>query len=89
MIKKGSNVKVLVGKDKNKSGEIIELDRKRNRAKIKGINMIKKHLKTTKERKGGIVDKENFVHLSNLKLEQKQDKKKTVKKGETNCSCSY
>ena len=80
MIKKGSNVKVLVGKDKNKSGEIIELDRKRNRAKIKGINMIKKHLKTTKERKGGIVDKENFVHLSNLKLNQKQDKKKEVKK---------
>ena len=80
MIKKGSNVKVLVGKDKNKTGEIIELDRKRNRAKIKGINMIKKHLKTTKERKGGIVDKENFVHLSNLKLDQKQDKKKAAKK---------
>ena len=79
MIKKGSNVKVLVGKDKNKSGEIIELDRKRNRAKIKGINMIKKHLKTTKERKGGIVDKENFVHLSNLKLDQKRDKKRRLK----------
>ena len=72
--------KVLVGKDKNKTGEIIELDRKRNRAKIKGITMIKKHLKTTKERKGGIVDKENFVHLSNLKLDQKKDKKKAVKK---------
>ena len=78
MIKKGSNVKVLVGKDKNKTGEIIELDRRRNRAKIKGINMIKKHLKTTKERKGGIVDKENFVHLSNIKLDEKQDKKKVV-----------
>ena len=78
MIKKGSNVKVLVGKDKNKIGEIIELDRKRNRAKIKGINIIKKHLKTTKERKGGIVDKENFVHLSNVKLDEKQDKKKVV-----------
>ena len=78
MIKKGSNVKVLVGKDKNKTGEIIELDRRRNRAKIKGINMIKKHLKTTKERKGGIVDKENFVHLSNVKLDEKQDKKKVV-----------
>ena len=80
MIKKGSNVKVLVGKDKNKTGEIIELDRKGNRAKIKGINMIKKHLKTTKERKGGIVDKENFIHLSNLQLQEKQDKKKAVKK---------
>ena len=80
MIKKGSNVKVLVGKDKNKTGEIIELDRKRNRAKIKGINMIKKHLKTTKERKGGIVDKENFVHLSNLKLDEKKENKKVAKK---------
>ena len=80
MIKKGTNVKVLVGKDKNKSGEIIELDRRRDRAKIKGINMIKKHVKTTKEKKGGIVDKENFVHLSNLKLDEKQDKKKVVKK---------
>ena len=80
MIKKGSNVKVLVGKDKNKTGEIIELDRKRNRAKIKGINIIKKHLKTTKERKGGIVDKENFVHLSNLKLDEKKENKKVAKK---------
>tara|TARA_A100000164_G_scaffold338323_1_gene332503 strand:- start:259 stop:501 length:243 start_codon:yes stop_codon:yes gene_type:complete len=80
MIKKGSNVKVLVGNDKNKLGEVIELDRKRNRAKIKGINMIKKHVKTTKEKKGGIVDKENFVHLSNLRLDEKQDKKKVVKK---------
>ena len=80
MMKKGSNVKVLVGKDKNKTGEIIELDRKRNRAKIKGINMIKKHVKTTKEKKGGIIDKENFVHISNLKFDEKQDKKKVVKK---------
>tara|TARA_B100000475_G_C14710984_1_gene193284 strand:+ start:247 stop:489 length:243 start_codon:yes stop_codon:yes gene_type:complete len=80
MIKKGSNVKVLVGKDKNKTGEIIELDRRKNRAKIKGINMIKKHVKTTKEKKGGIIDKENFVHLSNLRLDEKKDKKKVVKK---------
>ena len=78
MIKKGSNVKVLVGKDKNKTGEIIELDRKKNRAKIKGINMIKKHVKTTKEKKGGIVDKENFIHLSNLSLIE--NKKKKVEK---------
>jgi len=80
MIKKGSNVKVIVGKDKNKIGEIIELDRKRYRAKIKGINMIKKHVKTSKEKKGGIIDKENFVHLSNLKLDEKQEKKKVIKK---------
>ena len=82
MIKKGDNIKVLTGKDKNKEGEIIEIDRKKNRAKIKGINMIKKHIKTTKEKKGGIITKENFVHISNLKLleEKKQSKKKEVKK---------
>tara|TARA_Y100001935_G_C17267882_1_gene490183 strand:+ start:242 stop:478 length:237 start_codon:yes stop_codon:yes gene_type:complete len=66
MIKKGLKVKVLTGKDKNKEGDIIELDRRNNRAKVKGINMIKKHIKTTKEKKGGIVTKENFVHISNL-----------------------
>ena len=81
MMKKGSNVKVLVGKDKNKTGEIIELDRKRNRAKIKGINMIKKHVKTTKEKKGGIISKENFINLSNLAIfEKTKNKTKEVKK---------
>ena len=65
MIKKGLKVKILSGKDKNKEGEVIEIDRKNNRAKIKGINIVKKHVKTTKEKKGGIVSKENFVHLSN------------------------
>ena len=66
MIKKGLKVKVLVGKDKNKEGEVIELDRSNFRAKVKGLNIIKKHVKTTKENKGGIFDKENFIHLSNL-----------------------
>ena len=79
MISKGLKVKILTGKDKNKEGEVIELDRKNNRAKIKGINIVKKHIKTTKEKKGGIVSKENFVHLSNLKnIELK--KKVEVKK---------
>ena len=68
MIKKGIKVKILTGKDKNKDGDVIEIDRKNNRAKVKGINMVKKHVKTTKEKKGGIVSKENFIHLSNLKL---------------------
>ena len=68
MIKKGTKVKILTGKNKSKEGEIIEIDRKNNRAKIKGINFIKKHIKTTKEKKGGIVSKENFIHISNLKL---------------------
>ena len=68
MILKGSNVKILTGKDKNKNGEVIEIDRKNNRAKVKGLNIIKKHIKSTKEKKGGIFDKENFINLSNMKL---------------------
>ena len=68
MIKKGIKVKILCGKDKNKDGDVIEIDRKNNRAKVKGINMVKKHVKTTKEKKGGIVSKENFIHLSNLAI---------------------
>ena len=81
MILKGSNVKILTGKDKNKDGEIIEIDRKNNRAKVKGLNIIKKHIKSTKEKKGGIIDKENFINLSNMKLIlDKKDKKKEVKK---------
>ena len=80
MIKKGSKVKILSGKDKNKDGEVIEIERSKNRAKVKGINMIKKHVKTTKEKKGGIVDKENFIHISNLIEITEKTKKKEVKK---------
>ena len=81
MIKKGLKVKVLTGKDKSKEGEVIEIDRQNNRAKVKEINMVKKHIKTTKEKKGGIVSKESFIHLSNLKLIEKTKSKKTeVKK---------
>ncbi len=82
MIKKGLKVKILTGKDKTKEGEVIEIDRSNNRAKVKDLNMIKKHVKTTKEKKGGIFSKENFINISNLKLinEQKQSKKKEVKK---------
>ena len=68
MIKKGLKVKVLTGKDKTKEGEVIEIDRTNNRAKVKEINMVKKHIKTTKEKKGGIIDKENFINMSNLVL---------------------
>ena len=66
-IKKGIQVKVIVGKDKGKTGEILEIDRKLNKVKIKSINMIKKHLKPTKENKGGIISKESFIHQSNIK----------------------
>ena len=82
-IKKGNKVKILCGKDKNKEGEIIEIDRKNFRAKVKGLNMIKKHVKTTKEKKGGIFEKENFLNLSNLLIiteNKKQAKKKEAKK---------
>ena len=76
MIKKGLKVKVLTGKDKKKEGEVIEIDRSGNRAKVKEINMVKKHIKTTKEKKGGIVSKESFIHLSNLKLVETKTKSK-------------
>ena len=80
MIKKGFKVKILSGKDKKKEGEVIEIDRKNNRAKVKEINMIKKHIKTTKEKKGGIVSKENFLHISNLALvDEKKSKEKEIK----------
>tara|TARA_A100001011_G_scaffold379281_1_gene445089 strand:- start:1277 stop:1522 length:246 start_codon:yes stop_codon:yes gene_type:complete len=80
MIKKGSNVKILAGKDKGKDGEIIQIDRKNLRAKVKGLNKVKKHIKTTKEKKGGIIDKENFIHISNLKLMEEKNKKKAEAK---------
>ena len=81
MIKKGLKVKILTGKDKSKEGEVIEIDRANNRAKVKELNMIKKHVKTTKEKKGGIFSKENFIHISNLKLinEKKRNKKTEAK----------
>ena len=82
MIKKGMKVKILTGKDKAKEGEVIEIDRSNNRVKVKDLNMIKKHVKTTKEKKGGIFSKENFIHMSNLRLidGQKKIKKTEAKK---------
>ncbi len=75
-IKKGMKVKVCVGKDKGKSGEIIEINRVRELAKVKEVNMLKKHKKPTKENKGGIITKEGYIHLSNLK-KLEEDKAKT------------
>ena len=79
MIKKGNKVKVLTGKDKSKEGEVIEIDRQNNRVKVKGINIVKKHVKTTKEKKGGIISQESLIHFSNLK--SLDDNKKNVQKG--------
>ena len=78
MIKKGIKVKILAGKDKRKEGEVIEIDRPNNRAKVKGINIVKKHIKTTKEKKGGIIEKENFLNMSNLAIIDTKKKEKKV-----------
>ena len=82
ILKKGSQVKIITGKDKGKTGEILEINKKLNKIKVKSINMIKKHLKPTKENKGGIISKENFIHISNLALVEsgKKLKKDEVKK---------
>ncbi len=78
MIKKGKQVEIICGKDKGKKGEIIEILRKKNRIKIKGINFMKKHEKTTKEKKGGIITKENFIDISNIKVLDPSSKKTKV-----------
>ena len=81
MIKKGKQVKILCGKDKGKKGEVIEISRTENKVKVKGINFIKKHEKTTKEKKGGIITKENFIDISNIKiLDTKDEKNKSMGK---------
>ena len=82
ILKKGIQVKIITGKDKGKTGEILEIDRKLNKIKVKSINMIKKHTKPTKENKGGIISKENFIHWSNVKNldETKKENKKVINK---------
>ena len=80
-LKKGSQVKILSGRDKGKTGEILEINRKLNKIKVKSINMIKRHLKPTKENKGGIISKESFIHQSNVKnLDIKKKQKKVMTK---------
>ena len=79
-LKKGAQVKIITGKDKGKTGEILEIDRKLNKVKVKSINMIKKHLKPTKENKGGIVSKESFVHWSNVRNIDEIKKEKNLGK---------
>jgi|TARA_B100000767_G_scaffold203645_1_gene190531 large subunit ribosomal protein L24 len=81
ILKKGAQVKIISGKDKGKTGEILEINRKLNKIKVKAINMIKKHTKPTKENKGGIVSKESFIHQSNVKnVDVNKDEKKIGKK---------
>jgi large subunit ribosomal protein L24 len=76
-IKKGNQVKVITGKDKGKTGEVIEINRKMNTVKVKAINLVKRHTKPTKENKGGIISKESFIHYSNIKsLDVKKESEK-------------
>ena len=81
IIKKGIQVKIITGKDKGKTGEILEINRKQNKVKVKSINMVKKHLKPTKENKGGIITKENFINLSNIKNIDIKKKEKKIGTG--------
>ncbi len=81
ILKKGIQVKIITGKDKGKTGEILEIDRKLNKIKVKSINMIKKHTKPTKEKKGGIISRESFIHQSNVKnIDTKKNEKIVSKK---------
>ena len=80
-LKKGTQEKIITGKDKGKTGEILEINKKLNKVKIKSISMIKKHTKPTKENKGGIISKESFIHQSNVKnIDVKKPTKKAGKK---------
>ena len=79
IFKKGTQVKVISGKDKGKTGEILEINRKLEKIKIKSVNMIKRNTKPNKDNKGGIISKENFIHLSNVKnLDAKKNEKKKI-----------
>ena len=81
LLKKGTQVEVISGKDKGKTGEILEINKKLNKVKIKTINIMKKHTKPTKENKGGIISKEGFIHQSNIKnIDTKKKEKKVDKK---------
>ena len=75
MLKNGQQVEIICGKDKGKKGQIIEILKTKNKAKVKGINFIKKHEKTTKQKKGGVITRENFIDISNLRILDVQKKK--------------
>ena len=80
-LKKGIQVKIISGKDKGKTGEILEINRRLSKIKIKSISMIKRHTKPTKENKGGIISKESFIHQSNVKnIDTKKKEKKIATK---------
>ena len=80
LIKKGNKVLIITGNDKGKQGEVIQVDRSNHRIIVKDLNMVKKHTKPTKEKKGGIFPKESYIHISNVKLVEENKKTKEVKK---------
>lgn len=76
-IKKGDRVVVLIGRDKGKRGEVIEVRPKEGRALVRGVNMVRRHQRQTARDEGGIISKEAPIHLSNLALEDPRDGKPT------------
>tara|TARA_A100001011_G_scaffold31095_1_gene30121 strand:+ start:1264 stop:1584 length:321 start_codon:yes stop_codon:yes gene_type:complete len=76
-IKKGDNLIVITGKDKGKTGEVIEILRSENKVKIRGINIVKKHRKPTQNTPGGIDQIESFINVSNVALIDPKDNKAT------------
>ncbi|MFC7052663.1 50S ribosomal protein L24 [Hansschlegelia quercus] len=76
-IKKGDKVVVLTGRDKGKTGEVLEVRPKDDRAVVRGVNLISRHQKQTQSQEGGIIRKEAAIHLSNLSLADPKDGKAT------------
>jgi large subunit ribosomal protein L24 len=76
-IRKGDKVIVLVGRDKGRTGEVIEVHPAETRALVRGVNMVKRHQKQSAQQEGGIISKEAPVHLSNLALADPKDGKPT------------
>ena len=76
-IKKGDKVIVLAGRDKGRSGEVIEVRPGQDRALVRGVNMVKRHQRQTAQQEGGIISKESTIHLSNLALADPKDGKPT------------
>jgi large subunit ribosomal protein L24 len=76
-IKKGDTVIVIAGRDKGRTGEVIEMRREASRALVRGVNMIKRHQKQTQAQEGGIISKEAPIHLSNIALVDPKDNKPT------------
>jgi large subunit ribosomal protein L24 len=76
-IRKGDKVVVLTGRDKGRTGEVIEVRPADERALVRGVNMVKRHQRQTAQQEGGIISKESTIHLSNLAVADPKDGKPT------------